>query len=59
MKKVEGHTHLYRNNAGVIINRDKDGLKAARMAQKKDELIETLFDRVDRLEKQLGLTNDR
>ena len=57
MKRVEGHTHLYRNEVGAIINKDEHAysayVKKRDSLRRKDENISTLSEQLNEAKQEI------
>lgn len=50
MKKVEGHTHLYKKDNGAIVNTDWSAYEKAKRRKQEKQRVSQLENRLDRIE---------
>lgn len=53
MKKVQGHTALFKNDSGAVLNTDWKAYEKAKERKKEKEKITQLENRLDRIEQLL------
>ena len=53
MKKVEGHSNLYKKSNGVIVNTDWSSYEKAKKRKKEKQRIDDLENRLGRIEELL------
>ena len=50
MKKIEGHTNLYKKDSGVVVNTDYSSYIKAKERKQQKSKINTLEQRLDKIE---------
>lgn len=53
MKKVKGHTSLYKNEVGAVLNTDWKAYEKAKQRKKEKQRLDNLENRLDRIEQLL------